>query len=153
METEWINALDISELEAVAPPLVIASFTTEEAASFLYKGGRFPPQASLRPDDEKLMPLILDERPPKEYWERVKAEFYLLICTDEPKYEEFRNQLSRMTKRSKLPVAFFAGAISSQTGVGATLIMGFCAVLLYGVVKVGKETYCSLNRPGERENE
>lgn len=148
LSAKWLETLDVNELVAKAPPLAIiemgGTLSIEDAVSYLYQGGPLPPQGSLDGGKRGTFGFITDKRPPKKYWECVKKEIYLLICTNDQKYDALRSRLEKYVDNSKTPlIAVIAGAIGDQLGISAVLIAGFCAVALYAVVKVGKETYCS----------
>lgn len=152
MQEHWLVDIDTQELVALAPPLVVSelnpSFTVEDAASLLCQGGPLPPQAMARnPGQREVLGMLSDERPPKKYWECVKAEVFLLVCTKDNKYAKLRKQLNDSTARAQTPAVWLvASGIAATLGISAAVIAGLCAVALYGIVKVGKEAYCEVER-------
>ena len=120
-----------------------ASMSIEDAASFMCKGGPLPPQATDKNKDA--LGFITDNRPPKKYWEQIKREICLLICTNEKKYEKLRKTLEKTAENNKGKLTFLVAAGLGETlGLKAASITGLCAVALYAVVKVHKETYCAI---------
>ena len=143
---DWIKKIDKSELQYIAPSLFVFSDDVETAASLLYREGMASPLASSE-DKEKAIERIkneLESRPPKKYWEAVKSEIRILICTDDEKYSKLRKQLTlEGEKGTKSIVAIISAFIGSVLGVEATMLTGFCAVSLYAISKIGKEAYCA----------
>ena len=70
----WLESLDESDLQTIAPPLIVFSDDIETAPSLMYREGMAGPIASSE-DKEKARIRIereLESRPPKKYWESVK---------------------------------------------------------------------------------
>jgi len=149
----WLNGINCKELQFIATPLSILDSGSEEdsemAASFLYKDGRSRPMMSAN-KNKKMIGFIkkeLDGRPPKSYWEHVKKEIYQLVCSSDKKYEALRKQLkAAKEKGTKSIVIIIASYFGAQLGVEAGAIAGFCAIAINSIVKLGKETYCSINK-------
>jgi len=145
---DWINSLDINELKFVAPVLFFLDENPEDAALFLYREG-FPTPMNAVGDKEHFRRIVeeeLQQRPPKKYWEQVKKEIYILICTKDPKYSKLRNSLRDANEKgTKYVVTVISSAIGSVMGVEAGVISAFCAVLLHSVVKIGVAAYCAGN--------
>lgn len=144
MNTQILLAeVDSRELTYEAPPLFAwemgMALTEEDVANFMYRGGRLPPQMSIgRMPSE-------DRRPEKKYWDYVKTEMRLFLCTDDKKYKNLWKQIDDMQKRSTTTiVGVIAAFLGSSLGAPATILAGFVAVCLYAALKVGKEAYCSL---------
>jgi hypothetical protein len=142
MDTQTLLAeIDAHELTYEAPPLFawemgIAS-TDEEVANLMYRGGRFLPQMSTRRTPPE------DTRPEKTYWDYVKNEMRLFLCTDDKKYKALWKQIDAMQKKSTTAiVGVIAAFLGSSLGAPATILAGFVAVCLYAALKVGKEAYC-----------
>lgn len=148
MDLDWIAQIDEMELVAYAPPLAFVregAFDIEEAAAYLYKGGPFPPELSLKP--QRPFEMRVDDRPPKRYWKQVKKEVYLLICTEDEKYAKLRKRIGKTRKKSGASIAAVVAAVlGDELGAEATLLTGFCAIALFGVVKIGKEAYCEIEK-------
>jgi hypothetical protein len=136
-----LSEIDSRELIYQAPPLFawemgIAS-TDEDVANFLYRGGRLPPQMSIQGIPPE------DSRPEKKYWDYVRTEMRLFLCTDDKKYKSLWKQIDDMQKKSTTAiVGVIAAFLGSSLGAPATILAGFVAVCLYAVLKVGKEAYC-----------
>jgi hypothetical protein len=149
MNTQSLLAeIDAHELTYEAPPLFawemgIAS-TEEEVANLMYRGGRFPPQMSMRrtPPD--------DYRPEKTYWNQVKAEMRLFLCTDDKKYKALWKKIDSMQKRSTSAiVGIIAAFLGESLGAPSTIVAGFVALCLYAALRVGKEAYCTYSNSSE----
>lgn len=143
MNTQSLLAeIDSRELTYEAPPLFawekgIAS-TVEDVANSMYRGGLFSSQMSAHRTPPE------DSRPEKKYWDYVKTEMRLFLCTDDKKYKSLWKQIDGMQKRSTTAVVgIIAAFLGSLLGAPATILAGFVAVCLYAVLKVGKEAYCS----------
>ncbi|NMM88609.1 hypothetical protein B2J88_30400 [Rhodococcus sp. SRB_17] len=137
-----LSEIDLSELTATAPPLIAWKLglvhTEDEVAAFMYHGGPVSPQASTSgPHGE-------DRRPDKTYWDAVKTEMHLFLCTDDKRYRELWKRIAALEgKGTTALVGVIATFLGASLGVATTLIAGFVAVCLYGVAKLGKEAYCS----------
>ena len=125
------------EATALAAWAIGAVSTADEVASFMYQGGRFAPQASLR------SPQSADSRPHRKYWGFVKTEMRIFLCTDGKKYRALWKDISELQKKSTTAiVGVIAAFLGDWAGAPATLLAGFVAVCLYAAIKVGKEAYC-----------
>lgn len=146
--TEWIQYLDEYELMQEAPSLFIFDEDPEDAAIFLYKEG-LPKPMMAAGDKDRLAEFSkkeLESRPPKKYWEQVKIEFQILVCTSDKKYAELRKSLDEAkTKGTQFILVAIASTIASILGIEAGIISGFCAILLKSIIKIGKEAYCSIH--------
>lgn len=144
----WMSALSQDELKYLAPSLFIFEDDPEEAATYMYREGNHRPMASAGDKEEliKQSEKELKSRPPKKYWEQVKKEVLLLICTDDPKYREIRKKLNAQSdKGTGVLVTTVSAAFGSALGVEAGIISGFCALALHSVLKIGIESYCACN--------
>ena len=145
--TNWIDSIDIDELKYEAPVLFVLDDDPEKAALFLYREGYSSPMNAVG-DKERFRRIAEEElrqRPSKKYWERVKEELHILICTKDPKYEKLRDSLQDANEKgTKYVITMISSAIGSVMGVEAGVISAFCAVLLHSVVKIGVEAYCAL---------
>ncbi len=137
-----LEAVDAEELLIEAPNLYAWKFGAvsdfEGVAQFMYQGGPFPPQASAsRP------PRTEDPRPEKKYWEFVKTEMHVFLCTNEKRYRALWKEIENLRKKSTTAiVGVIATFLSASIGVAATFLSGFVAVCLFAALKVGKEAYC-----------
>ncbi|RZM20956.1 MAG: hypothetical protein EOO88_34680 [Pedobacter sp.] len=78
------------------------------------------------------------------FWDRVKAEFRMLVCGDE-KYSSLRNKINETGKPSAQAIIGLASlSIASQLGVATALIAPAITILLYVAVKVGINAWCSV---------
>ena len=149
MDTQnLLTLITPADLVLEATPLVMwemgAASTEDDVARFMYRGGSFPPQASLSP------PPAEDHRPEKKYWDYVKLEMRALLCTDDKKYRALWKQVSELQKKSTATiVSVIAAFLGASIGASATLLAGFVAICLFGVLKLGKEAYCGFTSKNE----
>jgi hypothetical protein len=140
---ESLNATDLTvEATALIAWDIGVVSTEDEVANFMYRGGGFPPQASTKPPPSE------DRRPDRKYWEFVKAEMHVFLCTDDKKYRALWKQIGDLQKKSTTAiVGVVATFLGASVGAPATLLVGFVSVCFYAALKVGKEAYCgySLN--------
>lgn len=143
-----LAAIDPKELTYEETSLIAweigAVSSDEEVASFMYRGGNFPPRASAKPSKAE------DRRPDQKYWNYVKAEMRLFLCTDDKKYRALWKQIAGLQKKSTTAiVGLIAAFLGELVGAPAALLAGFVAVCLYAVLKVGKEAYCNFTTANE----
>lgn len=85
----------------------------------------------------------LDEAKNK-YWQAVKNEIRLLICTKDKKYSELRKQLHDAAKHTKAPiVAMISATLAGSMGVAVGIISGLVAVAIFAIVQIGVNVYCA----------
>jgi len=140
--------LDPVELAAAAPPLVAWKLglvdNEEGVAQFMINGGPVSPQAAAQKFDKE------DRRPDKSYWDAVKKEMHLFLCTGDDRYAELWRRINALEKKGTTAVVgVIAAFLGATIGAPATVVAGFVAVCLYGVTKVGKEAYCRYAAPGK----
>jgi hypothetical protein len=79
-----------------------------------------------------------------DYWEKLKREFRLLLCTKDKKYNMLRKELGSASKKSQTAiVSTIAVAMASQFGVVAGVLVPFCALCLIALSRLGKEAFCA----------
>ncbi|EIA08636.1 hypothetical protein [Flavobacterium frigoris] len=83
------------------------------------------------------------------FWEKVKDEVYLFICTDVEKYSTERNL---MGKNFKEVTTIVATAIAGTFSLGTGVIVGIVTNVLISVVKVNKNAWCELQKPNNSDN-
>lgn len=146
--SNWLSNLDDDELKYMAPVLFIFDNDAEAAAQYLYREG-YPLPVAGAGEKEKYIERSrreLAERPPKKYWEQVKTEIRILLCTDDPKYDELRAKLNLAgAKSTEIVVGTISAAVASVLGLEAGIISAFVAVVLHSVLKLGISAYCALD--------
>lgn len=136
-----IEQVNLAELMVDAPPLIAWKLGIVEdedsVAQFMYYGGPASPRASAGgPSGE-------DRRPDKSYWQAVKKEMHLFLCTSDKRYTELWKRIDALeNKGTTALVGVIATFLGASIGAPATLLAGFVAVCLYGAAKLGKEAYC-----------
>ncbi|HUG22641.1 hypothetical protein [Piscinibacter sp.] len=136
-----LSEIDIGELTVSAPPLIAWKLglvqSEDEVAAFMYHGGPVSPTASVGGAP------VEDRRPARSYWEAVKTEMHLFLCSNDKRYRELWKRIDALEgKGTTALVGVIATFLGASIGAPATLIAGFVAVCLYGVAKLGKEAYC-----------
>lgn len=145
--SDWFDSLSAENLQDEAPSLHLCPDDIEEAASYMYREGKHQAFASGLDKDEMIKRSMeeVESRLPKKYWEAVKVEMHILLCTSDKKYDDLRKQLTIESKNGTNAIVIgIAAAFGSVLGVEATAIVGFCAAVLYGAIKIGKEAFCAL---------
>ncbi|RFC35882.1 MAG: hypothetical protein DID92_2727743802 [Candidatus Nitrotoga sp. SPKER] len=146
--SDLLVLLNVNDLTYEATALVAweigAVSDMDSVAQFLYKGGPWPPQASVHPP--RHIKLSEDDpRPDKKYWDLVKEELTAFLCTDDKKYKVLWTRINALEKKGTSGVVLVVSAyLGEKYGMHASVLAGFVAVFLYGVLKVGKEAYCRL---------
>lgn len=149
--TELLTYLNPTELTLEATALVAwevgAANSMDEVAQFMYRGGPWPPQSSARqPRHFKLSED--DPRPEKKYWSMVKDELTIFLCTNDKKYKELWSRINALeSKGTSAVVLVVSGYLGEKFGLQASMLAGFVAVFFYGILKIGKESYCRMVRP------
>ena len=87
---DLVSHLKATELVTEATALMAweigAVSSMDEVARFMYRGGPWPPQASIR--KPRHIQLSEDDfRPEKRYWTLVKEELTSFLCTNDKKYK------------------------------------------------------------------
>lgn len=78
-----------------------------------------------------------------EYWQALKKEFRILLCTNDKKYQKLRRNLAKSHDKAQLAiVSTISAAVASSVGVIAGALVPVCAMLLIAVLKLGKEAFC-----------
>ncbi len=143
-----LEKIDKQDLIAYAPGLSIldlnpdSAFDLEAVADSMVRGGPVYYNTAGTPHKG-----TADLRPPKKYWAQVKAEFYLFLCTDDPKYDELRSKLKVSSDETgKVALATLAGYFGSVLGAESGVIIGLLSVCIFGSIKLGREAYCAVLR-------
>lgn len=81
------------------------------------------------------------------YWEQLKKEFRLLLCTEDKKYHALRKHLAKTGDKSQLAVvSAISAAVAASLSVTAAALVPVCAICLIAVLKLGKEAYCQTQK-------
>jgi len=136
-----LAGVDTNELVLEAPFLSLLEISSESPKKYsmddmafmsvqnFYASASPPPKNYINRKNDNL-----------RYWEPVKNEFVLLLCTDDKKYDELRENI----KNYKTPVlTTVSAAIGAKLGVESAVIMNFCATCLYFAIKIHKEAFCA----------
>lgn len=93
----------------------------------------------------RAFPIVGGGKIPKEaYWARLKEEIHLLICTDDKRYAALRKKIAVGGGKSQTAiVGVIAAAIASNIGLLEGAVTPFVALMLIGVLEVGKNAFCA----------
>ncbi|AMX03015.1 hypothetical protein [Microbulbifer thermotolerans] len=148
----WLLNIDFLQLMAQAPQTALLDFgdrfTLDDVAALMVEGAPKVFAALPPKDKEKLLKgyhtRSREELPPKEWWPRVKEEFHIFLCTEDPKYENLRRKLNDSASATTTTfVGLISAAIGSNLGFEAGSIIGLVAACVYAAAKFGKEAYCA----------
>jgi len=143
----WLASIDDIELMLEAPDLSMIEFsdmTVEDILPFMVRGGPPPRVMSADKDIRKVREYLdNDPRPPMKYSEAVKEEINELICGSSEKYAELRNRIKfYIDAGEKGILTLIVAFISTNLGLEAGAVSGFCALFLFGAKKIGLNAYC-----------
>jgi hypothetical protein len=144
--TDLVAALNPADLTYEASALIAWEIgivgDMDSVAQFMCKGGPWPPQASVK-HPHRIQLSEDDPRPQKRYWEMVKEELTVFLCTNDKKYKELWSRIGALeNKGTRAIVLIISGYLGEKFGLQASLLAGFVAVFFFGVIKIGKEAYC-----------
>src|ERR1035437_6671259 len=152
MQMTWLNTIDVQELYTLCPELRqidigtlkvpddVVHLIRETKARYIWVN-KLPRAMFPTPDIEeyrKLRTSYTNEGKSYEresvkkfdeiknsYWEQIKKEIRLLICTKDKKYTELRKHLTETGKHSKAPVVgMISATLASSMGVAVGVISG-----------------------------
>jgi hypothetical protein len=134
-----LEALDLSELILMARTGVDELVHTKpDPDSTVDELGEFLPIVAYA-DASRAITLPL--------WERLKAEFQLLLCSADSKYDGLRQQFASLGSRSQMTiVSSIAAAMATYVGIAAGILVPFCALCLVAFLKLGKEAFCAAQK-------
>nr|VFK13152.1 MAG: hypothetical protein BECKLFY1418C_GA0070996_100280 [Candidatus Kentron sp. LFY] len=79
-----------------------------------------------------------------DYWQELKFELKIFLCSKDQKYAELRKKLSNRADRSeKTIVAIIAAEVAMELGVAAGALVPFVAMCLVVAVRIGWEAFCN----------
>lgn len=79
----------------------------------------------------------------KDYWSSVEAEVFTLLCTDDTKYSDIRERLSKHSGTATLYILSTISVwLSSRLGASLAMITPLVGTVLYGVAKLGIAGWC-----------
>ena len=144
-ELQWLSAINLQDLQVEAPFVFFMdhgpkSSIDDVAAMMVHGGPKYLMAAAKRPGES--VPNV-DTRPDKSYWVSFKKEFYLFLCKRDRKYAELHKELDASgNKSSTVVLTLISAAMSPHIGISAGVVVPFCAVCLYALAKLGKESFC-----------
>lgn len=77
------------------------------------------------------------------FWDSVKSEMILFICTSDKKYADVKKKLKSAGKHSEIAlVSMIAAAVAASVGVAVATLVPVCALILSAAVRVGTGAFC-----------
>ncbi len=84
---------------------------------------------------------------PTDYWSSVKAEVFTLLCTDDEKYSDLRDRLSKHSDTTTLYIlSTISMWLSSHLTASLAVITPLVGTVLYAVSKLGIAGWCRHER-------
>ncbi len=97
----------------------------------------------VRKEDTEKQRKLDDQK--SRYWDQVKKEIRILLCTKDRKYTKLRKNLDAYAVHSKQTiVAIVAAGIGSSIGIAGGIITGLVAIALFAIARIGISAYCAL---------
>ena len=79
-----------------------------------------------------------------EYWNELKREMVIILCTEDRKYINLRRKLKDSANKFQTTiVSTISAAMASQFGVVAGVIVPFISLCLIVLARAGKEAFCN----------
>lgn len=80
-----------------------------------------------------------------DFWPALIREIRILLCTDDPKYDDLRPNIIRITnnKFGRKALAALAASIAATLDLVAATILPFIALALYAITKIGINAWCA----------
>jgi hypothetical protein len=139
-EEELVSIVDLQN--SIRKPPTIRDVLEKQS---IEKVGQLLDRLPQEPRDTNIFNLELKgwiEAP--SYWQRLKKEFNLLICTDDKEYADLRKKVDTSGGKSQTAiVGMIAAGVAVNVGAVAGALVPFCALLLIGALRIGKNAYCS----------
>jgi hypothetical protein len=148
---DWADFLDVEELYQLAtnPERIVVDPTDlDTRAQLAWVMQEMQSSSSIDELGTELLPRAIDGDAMyafwPDYWEKLKHEFKLLICTVDERYADLRATLAASASKTQTGVvSSIAAAMAAQFGVVAGLLVPFVALCLIVLARVGKEAFCS----------
>jgi hypothetical protein len=89
---------------------------------------------------------------PRDYWNSVKQEFWLLACTNNRKYASHRKTIPENAKKSQATaISTISVTLGATLGIVPGLLTPFVAMLIKFCLKVGLEAFCGAVRKSKQQ--
>lgn len=164
---DWIESLDQKDLLALIPKdyRELAELDPEKAAKQLvaeyrtdglvsaFKAPKKASKKSTPPKNpQKVAKTSAVSRPQYgSLWQGIKAEFYLLVCTNNSKYAPVQKSINQHgASITIMAVSTIAAAIAAALGVTAGVVVPVVSIFLLAVSKVGMNAWCGLAPAGSQ---
>jgi len=139
MTNDWLFYLQADDLLAALPPTLAADIHVWEAQ------GMTLDQIAVQ---LAAWPAIGDRKgrrtPTHGMWLKLRHEMWLLICTDEPKYQAVRADLGKESKAAgAIVLSLISSTISVHLSIEAGMATPFVALLLLALLHTSKEAWCA----------
>jgi hypothetical protein len=147
MTQSWVEQLSEESLLRELPPTVAANIRDLAAT------GYEPEQigALIAANPTHYLGTKGSGRATADLWARTKIELRLLICTDDPKYQDVRAGLGKESKvTGAVVLALISSAVSAHLGVEAGTATPFVVLLLMALLRTTKEAWCAQLQAAEQ---
>lgn len=144
----WIESLNMEDLARECPGILLLDKYDIDTIAAAVKGPDNSLFDQLVGDDLDTLFMLpgAPEHPKKakkSYWKEVKKEFYIFLCTDDPKYKKVKDKLQNEgDKGTKYVVGVIAGVIATSVDIALGGVVTLVALFLGLIAKIGKEAFC-----------
>ena len=140
---EWYDALKEDELKEMLPDHTRRVLGSVEATETGIEDlGRAMAAPSLNPAARMFT------WPGENLWDSAKRELYLLICTDDEKYEDARGDLAKKVEAATaVIVTAVTAALAPWVGAAAPMLASIIVLLLVYLLRIGKKAWCTAYVP------
>jgi hypothetical protein len=147
----WADALDADALYQLAtdPAQVpLGADESDAAARLAWVMHDMQPGAPIDELGTQLLPRAIDGDAMyafwPDYWEKLKHEFRVLVCTADKRYADLRKKLAASADKAQTAVvSAIAAAMAAQFGVVAGVLVPFVALCLIVLARTGREAFCA----------
>ena len=147
MTEVWFQQLSEETLLRELPPTVAANIRDLAAT------GYDPEQigALMAADPAQYLGAKSLGRVPADLWMRLKVELRLLVCTDDPKYQDVRAGLGKESQvAGAVVLSLISSAVGAHLGVEAGMTTPFVVLLLMALGRTTKEAWCAQLQAAEQ---
>jgi hypothetical protein len=145
-----ISLLDEKELRGLCPYISILEGQKMDIETIGYGLSlELQGMGMLNSADKKIQERYAELRlKPRDYWAEVKKELYILLCTKDKKYADLRSRFSKDSGPATTTfVGMLSATIATQLGAVEGVVTPLIALLLYGMIKLGLNSWCNLQKP------
>lgn len=143
MTSNWLFHMQADDLLAALPATLAANIRMWEASEMTLE--QIAIQIAAWPATDNLKG---HRTPAHGLWPALRHEVWLLICTDEPKYQGVRAELGKESKvAGTVALSLISSAVGVHISVDAGMATPFVALLLLALLRTSKEAWCARQCP------